>query len=70
MLLLDRDSGAGDREILYYRMTEVTATQVRILLVDDHALFREGVARLLEAEPDFAMAATCAASFTSRPHRT
>src|SRR5580700_292594 len=27
--------------------------QIRILLVDDHSLFRESLGRLLEAEPDF-----------------
>ena len=26
---------------------------IRILLVDDHSLFRESLSRLLEAEPDF-----------------
>jgi two-component system nitrate/nitrite response regulator NarL len=30
-----------------------------VLVVDDHALFRESVARLLEAEPDFRVAGTC-----------
>jgi DNA-binding NarL/FixJ family response regulator len=30
-----------------------------ILLVDDHALFRESVARLLAAEPDFSIVAHC-----------
>jgi DNA-binding NarL/FixJ family response regulator len=34
--------------------------KVRILLLDDHALFREGLSRLLEAEPDVEMAACCA----------
>ena len=34
-------------------MLEVQAKRVVILVVDDHALFREGVARLLQAEPDF-----------------
>ena len=34
--------------------------RIRILLVDDHALFREGLSRLLESEPDFEMAAHCA----------
>jgi DNA-binding NarL/FixJ family response regulator len=34
--------------------------QIRILLVDDHSLFRESLSRLLEAEPDFQIAATCA----------
>jgi DNA-binding NarL/FixJ family response regulator len=35
------------------------AEQIRILLIDDHSLFRESVGRLLEAEPDFRIAATC-----------
>jgi DNA-binding NarL/FixJ family response regulator len=35
--------------------------QIRILLVDDHSLFRESLSRLLEAEPDFRIVATCAA---------
>jgi DNA-binding NarL/FixJ family response regulator len=33
---------------------------IRILLVDDHSLFRESLSRLLEAEPDFRIVATCA----------
>jgi two-component system, NarL family, nitrate/nitrite response regulator NarL len=33
----------------------------RILLVDDHSLFRESVVRLLESEPDFLVVAHCAA---------
>jgi DNA-binding NarL/FixJ family response regulator len=31
----------------------------RILLIDDHSLFREAIARLLSAEPDFEVAGEC-----------
>jgi two-component system nitrate/nitrite response regulator NarL len=34
--------------------------RIRILIVDDHTLFRESVARLLAAEPDFEVAGHCA----------
>jgi DNA-binding NarL/FixJ family response regulator len=33
---------------------------IRILLVDDHSLFRESLSRLLEAEPEFRVVGTCA----------
>jgi two-component system nitrate/nitrite response regulator NarL len=36
--------------------TSPSATRIRLLLVDDHAMFREGVARMLEKEPDFIVA--------------
>jgi DNA-binding NarL/FixJ family response regulator len=36
------------------------AAKVRILIIDDHALFRESVARLLMAEPDCDVVAHCA----------
>lgn len=40
-------------------MRERQMDKVRILLLDDHALFREGLSRLLEREPDLEMAAHC-----------
>jgi two-component system, NarL family, nitrate/nitrite response regulator NarL len=33
---------------------------IRVLIVDDHALFRSGVVRLLESEPDIDVAGVCA----------
>jgi two-component system, NarL family, nitrate/nitrite response regulator NarL len=38
---------------------ETAEKAVRILLLDDHALFREGVSRLLSAEPGFDVVAHC-----------
>jgi two-component system nitrate/nitrite response regulator NarL len=35
-----------------------TSTPLQLLLVDDHALFREGLTRLLEREPGFVVAGT------------
>jgi DNA-binding NarL/FixJ family response regulator len=40
-------------------MTSPPTEKVRILLIDDHALFREGLARLLGSEPDFEMLVPC-----------
>ena len=40
-------------------MPETAQKAIQILLVDDHALFREGVARLLAAEPEFEVAGDC-----------
>ncbi len=39
-------------------MTFAPATPIRLLLVDDHSLFRESLARLLGSEPDFLVIAT------------
>ena len=36
--------------------------EIGILLVDDHSLFREGLSRLLEAEPGFRIAGNCASA--------
>lgn len=35
---------------------------IRILLVDDHGLFRESLSRLLQAEPDIQIAGACASA--------
>jgi len=40
-------------------MAKTTANNSRLLLLDDHALFRGGVARLLQAEPGFEVIADC-----------
>jgi two-component system, NarL family, nitrate/nitrite response regulator NarL len=40
-------------------MSRTAPKTVRILLIDDHALFRESVARLLDAEPGFEVVGDC-----------
>lgn len=40
-------------------MSKTASKSIRILLIDDHALFRESVARLLQAEPGFEVVADC-----------
>jgi DNA-binding NarL/FixJ family response regulator len=40
-------------------MPDSSIQRINILLVDDHALFRESVARLLTSEPDFEVTAHC-----------
>ena len=40
-------------------MSKISANNIRLLLIDDHALFRESVARLLQAEPGFEVVADC-----------
>jgi len=42
--------------------------RVRILLIDDHTLFRESLVRLLEREPEFQVVAGCAT--VAEGHRT
>jgi DNA-binding NarL/FixJ family response regulator len=41
-------------------MNETVVNEIRPLVVDDHGLFREGLVRLLTAEPDFRVVAKCA----------
>ena len=43
-------------------MSDVASRPIRILIVDDHALFRESVARLLGAETGFEVAGHCASA--------
>lgn len=40
----------------------MSVSGIRLLLIDDHALFREGLTRVLDAEPDFAVVGGCATS--------
>ena len=40
-------------------MSKTDQKSIRLLLVDDHALFREGVARLLQSEPGLEVVAHC-----------
>jgi two-component system nitrate/nitrite response regulator NarL len=40
-------------------LSKADQKNIRLLLIDDHALFRESVARLLEAEPGFEVVADC-----------
>jgi two-component system, NarL family, nitrate/nitrite response regulator NarL len=40
-------------------MSNTSPRNIRVLLIDDHALFRESVARLLQAEPGFEVVAHC-----------
>jgi two-component system, NarL family, nitrate/nitrite response regulator NarL len=40
-------------------VSKIAAKNIRLLLIDDHALFRESVSRLLQAEPGFEVVADC-----------
>jgi DNA-binding NarL/FixJ family response regulator len=40
-------------------MVRASMPKIRILLLDDHTLFRDGLSRLLDSEPDFEIAANC-----------
>jgi two-component system nitrate/nitrite response regulator NarL len=41
-------------------MSKAEQKNIRLLLIDDHTLFRESVARLLQSEPGFEVVAHCA----------
>lgn len=43
-------------------MSRTASKAIRILLIDDHALFRESVARLLDAEPGFEVVGDCSST--------
>ena len=43
------------------RMTAMSS-EIQILLIDDHSLFRESLSRLLQTESDFQIVATCASA--------
>jgi len=46
------------------------SSEIRILLVDDHGLFRESLSRLLQTESDFHIVSTCASATEAlaQPH--
>jgi DNA-binding NarL/FixJ family response regulator len=46
------------------------SSEIQILLVDDHSLFRESLSRLLQTEPDFHIVGTCASATEAlaQPH--
>ncbi len=41
---------------------QANTERIRLLLLDDHVLFREGLSRLLASEPDFEMVGNCGTS--------
>ncbi len=41
---------------------QVHMKRIRVLLLDDHILFREGLSRLLQSEPDFEIVGVCGTS--------
>jgi len=43
-------------------MSKTNQKSIHVLLIDDHALFRESVARLLQSEPGFEVVAHCGSS--------
>src|SRR5215471_6108071 len=40
-------------------MPELQSRVIRLLIVDDHAMFREGIAAVLDREPDFEVVGKC-----------
>ena len=44
------------------RGAQASMRPIRLLLLDDHILFRESLSRLLASEPDFEMVAHCSTS--------
>src|SRR5271155_5759807 len=48
-------------------MTKTGQKSIRLLLIDDHTLFRESVARLLQSEPGFEVVAHCGSGTEAIP---
>jgi DNA-binding NarL/FixJ family response regulator len=51
-------------------MTTTDTETINLLLLDDHAMFREGLARTLEREPDLRVMAQCESSEEALAHLT
>ena len=43
-------------------MSEQAVSEIQLLIIDDHALFREGLAALLQREPDLKVVGQCASA--------
>ena len=43
-------------------VTELGARSIQVMIVDDHDMFREGLARMFEREPDLRIVSQCASS--------
>jgi DNA-binding NarL/FixJ family response regulator len=41
---------------------KIMSSEIQILLIDDHSLFRESLSRLLQTEPDLQIVGTCASA--------
>src|SRR5258708_37003244 len=47
------------------RLDSTITSTIRLLLLDDHAMFRQGLARVFEKEPGFTVVGQCASAATA-----
>jgi DNA-binding NarL/FixJ family response regulator len=60
------DPNIGHSSSAMERRTRAGMEPIRLLLLDDHVLFRESLGRLLSSEPDFEVVAQCGTSAEAR----